>query len=58
MASGSICGLFMFSEGVGLSYVMVSAEKWVMTCVSRNGPLYGDRFWYQLMSGIISKVIV
>ena len=29
-----------------------------MRCVSGNGPVYGVRFWYQLLSGMISKVIV
>ena len=45
-------------RGIGSLYIMVSAEKWVVTCVSGNGPLYGVRFWYQLLSGMISKVIV
>ena len=26
---------------VGSSYMMVSAAKWAMMCVSRNGPVYG-----------------
>ncbi len=58
MASGSVSGVFVILGGIGLSYVMVYAEKCVMTCVSGNGPLYGVGFWYQLLSGIISNVIV
>lgn len=58
MANGSVSGVFVILRGIGSSYVMVSAEKCVMTCVSRNGPLYGVGIWYQLLSGIISKVIV
>ena len=35
--------LVILSSGgiVGLSYVMVSAAKWTMMCVSGNGPVYG-----------------
>ena len=35
--------LVIFSSGgiVGSSYVMVSAAKWAMMCVSRNGPVCG-----------------
>ena len=43
---------------VGSSYVMVSATKWATVCVSRNGPLYGLKLWYQSISFEISKVIV
>ena len=43
---------------VGSSYVMVSAAKWAMTCVSENGPLCGILFWYQLVSGMTNSVMV
>ena len=58
MARGSICGLGEPWGVVGSLYVMVSAAKWVMTCVSGNGPLYGVLFWYQLASGTASIVMV
>ena len=58
MASGSVNGVFVLLGGIGSSYVMVSAEKCVMTCVFGYGPLYGVGFWYQLLSGIVSKVTV
>jgi hypothetical protein len=50
----------MLSSGgiVGSSYMMVSAAKWAMMCVSRNGPMYGLKLWYQSISFEISRVIV
>ena len=52
--------LSILSSGgiVGSSYVMVSAVKWAIMCVSGNGPVYGLKFWYQLVSGEMSIVIV
>ena len=42
IASGSIRG-FLWAWGfVGSSYVMVSAAKWAIVCVSGNGPLCGE----------------
>ena len=41
MASGSISGLGMFWGVVGSSYMIVSAAKCAMTCVSGNGPTSG-----------------
>jgi hypothetical protein len=58
MASGSICGLGGPWRVVGSSYVMVSAVKWAMMCVSGNGPINGVLFWYQLASDITSMVMV
>lgn len=58
MASGSIIGLGVPWGVVGSSYVMVSAVKWAMTCVSANGPLCGVLFWYQLVSGMTRRVMV
>ena len=58
MASDSICGLGVPWGVVRLSYVMVFAAKWAMTCVSGNGPLYGDELWYQLTSGMTSRMTV
>ena len=31
---------------------MVSTLKWVITCESRKGPLWGLRLWYQFLYGI------
>ena len=58
MVDGSF--LVMLSSGgiVGSSYVIVSAAKWAMTCVSGNGLVCGLEFWYQSVSGDISIVIV
>ena len=61
----SICSvessfLCMLSFGgiVGSSYVIVSAAKWAIICVCGNGPECGLKFWYQLVSGEMSIVIV
>ena len=43
---------------MGSSYVMVSAVNWAIVCISENGPVYGLKFWYQLVSGEMSIVIV
>ena len=43
---------------VDSSYVIVSAAKWAITCVSWNGPMYGLEFLYQSVSGDMSIVIV
>ena len=52
--------LVILSSGgiVGSSYMIVSAAKWAMTCVSGNGPVCGFKFWYQSVSGDIIIVIV
>ena len=52
--------LVILSSGgiVGSSYAIVSAAKWAMMCVSRNGPTCGFGFLYQSVSGDISIVIV
>ena len=42
----------------GSSYVMVSAAKCIIACVFGKGPSYGERLWYQLISGIASMMIV
>jgi len=56
----SVDGYFLviLSSGgiVGSSYVIVSAAKWAMTCVSGNGPMYGLKFLYQSTSGDMSIV--
>ena len=43
---------------VGWSYVIVSAAKCIITCVSGNGLSSGVRSWYQLLSGIVRIVMV
>jgi hypothetical protein len=43
---------------VGSSYMMVSAAKWAIMCVSENGPVYGLKLWYQSISFEIIRVIV
>ena len=52
--------LGMLSSGgiVGSSYVIVSATKWAIICVSGNGPECGFQFWYQFVSGEMSIVMV
>ena len=57
-AEGSVLGLFSSGGIVGSSYVMVSAAKWAIMCVSGKGPVCGVKFWYQLLSGIMSMVTV
>ena len=54
----SFLGVLSSGGIVGSSYVIVSAANWAMTCVSGNGPEYGLGFWYQLVSGEISIVMV
>ena len=44
IASGSILGVLLLWGLIGSSYVIVSAAKWVITCVSGKGPLYGAKF--------------
>ena len=58
IASGSFRVLLGTNGIVGSSYVMVFAAKCIMACVSGKGPLYGDRLWYQLVSGIAKMVTV
>ena len=58
IASGSIFGLCSYYGIVGSSYVIVSAAKWVMTYVSGNGPVYGEKSWYQFMFGITTIVML
>ena len=43
---------------MGSAYVMVSAAKWAMICVSGYGPECGLEFWYQLVSGEMIIVMV
>ena len=51
--------VYEISKGiVGSSYVMVSAAKWAITCVSGKWSNMWGKFWYQLMSGITSIVMV
>ena len=42
IASGSIHGLYMSSGIIDSLYVMVSAVKWAIICMSRNGPVCGE----------------
>ena len=58
IASGSICGLFGSDGIVGSTYLIVTAAKWAITCVSGKGPIYGVRFWYQFFSGTVSIAVV
>ena len=52
--------LGMLSSGgiVGSSYVMVSAAKWAIICVSGNRSECRVKFWYQFVSGEMSIVMV
>jgi hypothetical protein len=57
MANGSFRGVLQSSIGiVGSLYVMESASKWIIVCVSWKGPLRGVKFWYQCVSGITEIV--
>ena len=38
--------------------MIVSAAKYVMTCVCGNGPVYGEGSWYQFMYDITIIVMV
>lgn len=58
MASGSIRGLFSSGGIVGSAYVMVSAVKWAITCVSGNGPVCGEKLLYQFISGMVIIVML
>ena len=42
IVSGSVLVISLSWGIVGSSYVIVSAANWVMTCVSGNGPVYGE----------------
>ena len=58
MEDGSTLGLLISISIVGSSYVIVSAGICAITCVSRNGPMCGEWFWYHLLSGMVSMVMV
>jgi hypothetical protein len=51
-------GMLSFGGIVGSSYVMVSAAKWAIICVSGNGPECGLKFWYQIVYDAMSIVKV
>ena len=55
---GSFLGMLSYGGIVGSSYVMVSAAKWAIICVSGYGLACGLEFWYQLVSGDIIIVTV
>ena len=58
MVDGSFLVILSSGGIVGSLYVIVSAAKWAMMCVSGNGHVCGLEFWYQSLSGDISIVIV
>lgn len=45
-------------EIVGSSYMIESARKCAMTCVSKKGPMYGLKVWYILAFGIAKIVTI
>ena len=55
---GFICGLFSFGNIVGSLYVIVSTSMGAITCIFKKGPIYGVKFWYQLLSEIVNIVLV
>ena len=57
MVDGSFRVVLSSGGIVGSSYVIVSAAKWAMTCVSVYGPVCGFGFWYHSVSGDIMIVI-
>jgi hypothetical protein len=59
IANGSLRGSLLSSGGmVGSLYVMVFAEKYMLTCVSSNLVLYGVLFVVHSSSSMVSIVIV
>ena len=58
MEDGSTLGLLISIGIVGSSYVIVCAGMCATTCVSRKGPMCGVWFWYHLLSGMVSMVMV
>ena len=39
-------------------YLVVSNGMCVVTCLFGKGPIYGVKFWYQFMYGMVSIMIV
>ena len=58
MVEGSICGLFSSGDMVGSSYISMSASICMIIWIFEKGPMKGVKFWYQLLSGIVSMVMV
>ena len=59
MVDGSIHNLLNSRGMFGSSYVNVSIGMCAITCVSRQKPMYGVRFWqYQLLSRIVIIVMI
>ena len=58
MEDGSTLDLLISIGIVGSSYIIVSTSMCAITCVSRNGPMCGVWFWYHLLSGMVSMVMV
>ena len=58
IVSSLIRGLFCFERIVGSSCIIVYVVKWEIKCVLGNGPIYGEKFWYQFISGRTMMVMV
>ena len=58
MVDGSRHGVFSFNGIVGFLYVIIFAQMCAITCISKNGPIYIMKFWYQLFSKIVIIVMV
>ena len=58
MVEGSMHGLFNFGGMVGSSYISVFVSMYMITWISGKGPIRGIKFWYQLLSKIVSMVMV
>ena len=57
MVDGSIRALFSFGGMFSLSYVNVSVGMYTITYISRKRIMYGVKFWYQLLLGIVIVMI-
>ena len=58
MVEGSMCGLFSSSSMVGSLYISMYAGMCMITWISEKRPMKGVKFWYQLLSGMVSMVMV
>ena len=58
MVESSVRGLFNYGGMVGSSYISMSASMCMITWVFGKGLMRGVKLWYQLLSGIVSMVMV
>ena len=58
MVDGSTRGLFSYRGIVGSSYVIVSVGMCAITFVSGKSLMYGVWFWYHLLAGMVSLMVL